>query len=89
MNKKDIVAELSSRVEGTHAEASRFLEAMLEVIKDALVKGEDVDLYGFGKFEVRARAARQGRNPQTGASISIPAKNVPAFKASKALKEAV
>jgi len=71
------------------AAAGRALDAMVEAVTETLKKGETVNLIGFGTFEVRDRAARTGRNPQTGATIQIPAAKSPAFKAGKALKDAV
>ena len=73
----------------TKADAGRAVDAMIEVIKKALKKGDTVTLVGFGTFSVRKRAARQGRNPQTGDTIKIKASKNPAFKAGKALKDAV
>jgi DNA-binding protein HU-beta len=71
------------------AAAGRALDAVIDAVTDTLKKGETVNLIGFGTFEVRDRAARTGRNPQTGATIQIAAAKSPAFKAGKALKDAV
>ncbi|MCG2685852.1 HU family DNA-binding protein [Candidatus Parcubacteria bacterium] len=73
----------------TKAEAGRSLDAALGGIRGALARGEKVTVTGFGTFEVRQRAARMGRNPQTGAPLHIPATKTPAFKAGKGLKDAV
>ena len=89
MNKSDFVSAVADSAELSKADAGRAVDAMVEVIKKALKKGDTVTLAGFGTFSVRKRAARQGRNPQTGATIKIKASKSPAFKAGKALKEAV
>ena len=73
----------------TKKDATASVDAVFASIEEALKNGEKVQLIGFGNFEVRDRAARKGRNPQTGAEIEIPASKVPAFKPGKALKEAV
>ncbi|PIP04864.1 DNA-binding protein HU [candidate division WWE3 bacterium CG23_combo_of_CG06-09_8_20_14_all_40_14] len=82
----DMVAEMSGT---TKAAAGRAVDALVETVSKALAKGEKVVLTGFGTFEVRRRAARMGRNPQTGAPLHISATKTPAFKAGKALKDAV
>lgn len=89
MNKKEIVASVAEMNDMEQKEVSLILDATLETIQDALAEGENVDFYGFGKFECKERSARKGRNPSTGESIDIPAKNVVSFKASKKLKDAV
>ena len=89
MNKADFVAAVSDAAELSKADAGRAVDAAIDVIKKALKKGDTVTLVGFGTFSVRKRAARQGRNPQTGAAIKIKASKNPAFKAGKALKDAV
>lgn len=89
MVKLDVVAKVAEKAGLTKADASRAMEAVTDTISAALKKGEKVTLTGFGTFEVRQRAARMGRNPQTGASLHIPATKTPAFKAGKSLKEAV
>ncbi|GIX37642.1 HU family DNA-binding protein [Silanimonas lenta] len=89
MNKSDFVNAVADSAELSKADAGRAVDAMVEVIKKALKKGDTVTLVGFGTFSVRKRAARQGRNPQTGATIKIKASKSPAFKAGKALKDAV
>ncbi len=89
MNKSDLIAAIAAKTGTTKKSAEASLNAMTEVITDALVKGEKVQLVGFGSFEVRKRAARKGRNPQTKEEIKIPASKAPVFKAGKALKELV
>ncbi len=89
MNKAEFVSAVADATELSKADAGRAVDAMVEVITKALKKGETVTLVGFGTFSVRKRAARQGRNPQTGATIKIKASKNPAFKAGKALKDAV
>jgi len=89
MNKADFVASLAEKAELSKADAGRALDAMVETIGKALKKGDTVTLVGFGTFSVRKRAARKGRNPQTGAEIKIKASKSPAFKAGKALKDAI
>lgn len=88
-NKTELVAKVAERAELKKSEAERAVNAFMETIEEALREGEKVSLVGFGTFEVRERAARKGRNPQTGAEISISASRVPAFKAGKSLKEVV
>ena len=88
-NKQDLIAKVVETTELTKKDATASVNAVFDTIKDYLAEGEKVQLIGFGNFEVRERAARQGRNPQTGEAISIAASKVPAFKAGKALKEAV
>ena len=89
MNKAEFTSADADGAELTKADAGRAVDAMIEVIKTALKKGETITLVGFGTFSVRKRAARQGRNPQTGDTIKIKASKNPAFKAGKALKDAV
>lgn len=89
MNKADLIKAVSEKTGLNHKQASEAIEAIVETITDTLAKGEKVQLIGFGTFETRKRAARKGRNPQTGAELEIPASTVPAFKPGKALKEAV
>lgn len=89
MNKKELVSAMAEKAEITKTKAEEALNAMVEVISNTLANGEEVAIFGLGKFEVRERAAREGRNPQTGEAISIPASKAPAFKAAKALKDAV
>ena len=89
MNKKELVAAIAEKTGETKTKTEEILNAVVDVISEELTSGGDVVLYGLGKFGVRERAARNGRNPQTGASISIPASKAPSFKAAKALKDAV
>lgn len=89
MGKRDFIEDVAERSGLTKADARRAVEAGLEAIKGSLAMGEEVNITGFGKFEVRHRAARMGRNPQTGAPLHIPAMDIPGFKAGKGLKEAV
>ncbi|OUB08486.1 HU family DNA-binding protein [Bacillus cereus] len=89
MNKTELVQKVALESELTKKEASLAVDAVFQSIQHALQNGDNVQLLGFGTFEVRERAAREGRNPQTGESMTIPASKVPAFKAGKALKEAV
>ncbi|TDQ41537.1 HU family DNA-binding protein [Aureibacillus halotolerans] len=89
MNKTDLINAVSETAELSKKEATQAVDAVFESISDALKSGDKVQLIGFGNFEVRERAARKGRNPQTGAEIEIPASKVPAFKPGKALKDVV
>ncbi len=89
MNKTELVTAVAEKTELTKKDATKAVEAVFDTIQETLANGEKVQLIGFGNFEVRDRAARKGRNPQTGKEIEIPASKVPAFKAGKALKEAV
>ncbi len=85
----DLIEAVASRSGLTKADAGRAVEAMIDSISGALAKGEKVTVTGFGTFEVRQRAARMGRNPQTGAPLHIAATKTPAFKSGKGLKDAV
>ncbi len=89
MNKAELISSVAEKAEMTKKDAEKAVKAVFAAIEEALAAGEKVQLVGFGTFEVRARAARTGRNPQTGKEIQIAAANVPAFRASKVLKEAV
>jgi len=89
MNKAELIDKVSQAAELNKATAARAVEAMLENIASALKGGDQVTLSGFGTFSVSMRAARTGRNPRTGESISIPASKNPKFKAGKGLKDAV
>lgn len=89
MNKKELVAAIAEKAEITKTNAETALNAMVEAISTELANGGEVALAGLGKFVIRERAARTGRNPQTGETIEIAASKVPAFKAAKALKDAV
>lgn len=89
MNKSELVAALAEKTGTTKKGAEESLNALVEIITESLVKGDKVQLVGFGSFEVRKRAARKGRNPQTKEEIKIPASKSPVFKAGKALKDVV
>ena len=88
-NKTDLVNSVAEATELSKKDATKAVEAVFASIQETLAKGEKVQVIGFGNFEVRDRAARKGRNPQTGKEIQIPASKVPAFKPGKALKDAV
>ena len=88
-NKADLIEGVVSKTELTKKDATAAVEALFDVVTETLADGERVQVIGFGSFEVRERAARKGRNPQTGEEIEIPATKVPAFKAGKGLKDAV
>lgn len=89
MNKSELVAAIAEQAGLTKKDAEAALSAVTGAIEAALVKGDKVQLTGFGTFETRKRAARTGKNPQTGEAIKIAASTVPAFKAGKALKDAI
>ena len=89
MNKTELIAAIAEKTELTKKDAERALKAFVDVVTDELKQGEKVQLVGFGSFEVRKRAARKGRNPQTKEEIKIPASKAPVFKAGKQLKELV
>lgn len=89
MNKTELINAVAEKTELTKKEAGKAVDAVFETVMDSLSEGEKVQIIGFGNFEVRDRSARKGRNPQTGEEIQIAASKVPAFKAGKALKEAV
>ncbi|QIL46607.1 HU family DNA-binding protein [Vagococcus coleopterorum] len=88
-NKAELIEKVAAKADLTKKDATTAVDAVFSTIQDLLADGEKVQLIGFGNFEVRDRAARKGRNPQTGKEISIPASKVPAFKPGKALKDAV
>ena len=89
MNKTELVAAISEKTELTKKDSEKALKALIDVVAEELKKGEKVQLVGFGTFEVSERAARTGKNPQTGAEIKIAACKALKFKAGKALKDAV
>ena len=89
MNKTELVDAIAKRSSLTKVDSKKALDAFLEAVQGALVKGDAVQLIGFGTFKVSARKARQGRNPRTGEVIKIAASKVPVFSAGSALKEAV
>lgn len=87
MNKAELIAAVAAKADVSQKEAGVVVAAVLDEIKDALKKGDKVQLVGFGSFEVREKAARTGKNPRTGEAINIPASKAPAFKAGKAFKD--
>jgi len=89
VNKSELIDKVAASADIPKAVAGRALDAVLESITGALQEGDSVVLVGFGTFSVKDRAARTGRNPQTGNPIQIPAAKIPGFKAGKALKDAV
>ncbi len=89
MNKSELIDAISDASELTKADAGRALDGFLGAVTEALSNGDSVALVGFGTFAVKERAERKGRNPQTGAEITIKAAKIPSFKAGKSLKDAV
>jgi DNA-binding protein HU-beta len=89
MNKSELIDAMAESADISKAAAGRALDGFVAAITEAMKKGDTVSLIGFGSFAVRERAARTGRNPQTGATINIKASKTPSFKAGKALKDAV
>ena len=89
MNKAELIAAVAAKTGSTKRNAEETVNAFVDVVTGALTKGNKVQLVGFGSFEVRKRAARKGRNPQTKEEIKIPASKAPVFKAGKALKDLV
>lgn len=89
MNKVELIAAVAAKADITKKDAEKAVAAVTASIVEALAKGDKVQLVGFGTFEVRKRAARTGRNPQTKKAITIPASKQPAFKAGQAFKDAV
>ena len=89
MNKSELIEKVAAAADLPKAAAGRALDAVLETVTEALKEGDSVVLVGFGTFAVKERAARTGRNPQTGASIKIKVAKVPKFRAGKGLKDAV
>lgn len=89
MNRAELVSAMSEKSGVSKKDTEASLKAFIDVISEQLTAGEKVSLVGFGTFEVAERAARKGRNPQTGEDLDIPASNVPKFKAGKSLKDAV
>ena len=88
-NKQDLIAKVAETAELSKKQAALVVNTVFETISESLSNGEKVQIIGFGSFDVRERAERKGRNPQTGAELVIPASKVPGFKAGKALKEIV
>ena len=89
MNKVNFVAQVAEKSGLDRRQAEAAVEAFMDVVVDALKEGDKVQLIGFGTFEVKQRAERQGRNPATGEAITIPASNVPSFKPGKMLKDSL
>ena len=89
MNKEELVQEISKKAKVTQKDAAEVLNAIMSTIEKTVAKGKKVTLVGFGTWEARKRAARTGRNPQTGKELKIAAKTVPAFSAGKSFKELV
>ena len=89
MNKSELIDAIADSAGLSKADAGRALEAVTSAVTETLVNGDQLSLVGFGTFSVKHRAARAGRNPQTGAPIQIAASKVPSFKAGKALKDSV
>ncbi|QRG70252.1 HU family DNA-binding protein [Brevibacillus choshinensis] len=89
MNKTELIAKVAEMTELTKKDSTKAVDAILDAIANSLQNGEKVSLIGFGNFEVRERAARKGRNPQTGEEIEIASSKLPAFKPGKELKDIV
>lgn len=89
MNKAELVAAIAEKTELSKKDSEKALKAFIDVVTDELTKGEKIQLVGFGTFEVSERAAREGRNPQTGKTMTIAASKAPKFKAGKALKDVI
>ena len=89
MNKTELIAAVAAKTGLTKKDAEKVVNATIDTITESLVQGDKVNVSGFGIFEVKAREARVGRNPRTKETIQIPATKLPAFKASKTLKDAI
>ena len=89
MNKTELISSIAEKAELTKKDAEAALKAFTETVEEVLASGDKIQLVGFGTFETRERAAREGRNPQTGATMKIAASKAPKFKAGKALKDMV
>ncbi|HGJ5862590.1 HU family DNA-binding protein [Arsenophonus nasoniae] len=89
MNKTELINQIAEKAGLTKKDSEKALNALIETVTEALKAGDEVQLVGFGNFQVKQRAARNGRNPKTGETLKIAAANVPSFKAGKTLKEAV
>lgn len=89
MNKAELVAAIAEKTELSKKDSEKALKAFIDVVTEELIKGEKISLIGFGTFEVSERAAREGRNPQTGKTMQIAASKAPKFKAGKQLKDAL
>lgn len=89
ISKKQLVDQIAAKTDATKTDINTILDAYIDVVKSNVAEGNKVQLVGFGAFELRHRAARKGRNPQTGKEIEIAASNVPAFKPGKSFKDEV
>ena len=89
MNKTELMEAIAERAAVPKNEAQRYLDAFEDVVSDVLKSGDEIQITGFGKFYVREQKAREGRNPQTGEKMTIPARKVPTFSAGNSLKESV
>jgi DNA-binding protein HU-beta len=89
MNKADLITALAVRTGASRADAGKSLDAVLDIVQQTLAKGEEINIAGFGKFEVVETAQKQGRNPRTGAAVTIPAGKQPKFRAGAGLKKAI
>jgi integration host factor subunit alpha len=89
MTKADIIRDVHEKIGVSKSDAARFVESVLDIIKDTLAGGEDVKISGFGKLSIREKTARRGRNPQTGQEIEISSRKVLTFKSSQVLKKAL
>ncbi len=89
MNKEELVQEVAKKAKVTQKEAAEIINAFMDTVQKTVAKSKKVTLVGFGTFEARKRAARTGRNPQTGKAINIPAKTAPVFSAGKKFKDVV
>lgn len=89
MNKSELIEAVATKTEASKAAAGKAIDAVLDAVMEAVTKGDSVSLIGFGTFEARKRAARNGKNPATGAAIKIAATTVPAFRAGKSFKDKV
>ena len=89
MNKAELISKVAEKAELSKKDADKAVSALIESVQEALKAGEKVQLVGFGSFEVKARAARKGKNPRTGEEITIPASKSPVFKAGKAFKDSI
>ncbi|MBB5265990.1 DNA-binding protein HU-beta [Catenibacillus scindens] len=89
MNKAELIAAMAEKAELSKKDSEKALKAFIDVVTEELVKGEKIQLVGFGTFEVSERPAREGRNPQTGETMEIKASKAPKFKAGKALKDVI
>jgi DNA-binding protein HU-beta len=89
MNKTEFIERVAEEADASVSEAQRYFDAIENVVTSALKDGEEVQITGFGKFYIQERAARKGRNPQTGETMNIPAQKIPSFSAGNTLKESV